>query len=219
MKSFSSEADVAHALADIAVRDAAVQAALQRYGEPPFWQRVPGFASLAQIILEQQVSLASAQAVLGRVQLACREINGSPRLDPGAVLALGAEGLGQAGVTRPKQAALLNLATACESGALSLPQLSACDDEQVFTQLTAIKGIGPWTANVYLIFALRRANAWPHHDVAVYESLRVMDNLPSRPAERYASDRASTDWQPYRAAVARLLWHMRLADTGREMKL
>jgi DNA-3-methyladenine glycosylase II len=214
---FSSAKDVERALRSIAKRDAAVRGALARYGQPPFWQRGPGFASLAQIILEQQVSLASAQAVLSRVQNACRQNNLASTLIPKAVLALDAKGLGLAGVTRPKQHALLALAQACEAGVLDLNAVSEMDDAAAHQSLTAIKGIGPWTANVYLIFALRRVNAWPDHDVAVHEAIRRMDELNERPTTTQALERAEA-WQPYRAAVARLLWHIRLVDTGRLMQ-
>ncbi len=214
---FNTAQEVERALHNIAKRDAAVGAALAHYGQPPFWQREPGFASLAQIILEQQVSLASAQAVLSRVQMACRENNLAIEMIPQAVLALNAEGLGRAGVTRPKQRALLALAAACEEGALDLNAVSLMDDERAHQSLIAITGIGPWTANVYLIFALKRANAWPDHDVAVHEAMRRMDDLNERPTTGQALERAQA-WQPYRAAVARLLWHIRLVDTGRVMQ-
>lgn len=218
MLTFDSADDCQQALLNCAARDARVSAALKHFGAPPFWQRPAGFAALAQIILEQQVSLASALAVHGRVAAQIKLNTSANELVPDAVLQLGAEGLGRLGVTRPKQRALLALALACEQQSLDLEGLSHASNEAVHAALTAITGIGPWTANVYLIMALRRADAWPEHDVAVHEAMKHMDNLNERPNSKAALERAR-DWQPYRAAVARLLWHVRLVQTKRMMPI
>jgi DNA-3-methyladenine glycosylase II len=218
MLTFNTADDCEQALRACAARDARVSAALKHYGHPPFWQRPAGFAALAQIILEQQVSLASALAVHGRVTAQIKLNASANELIPNAVLELGADGLGRLGVTRPKQRALLALASACEQRTLDLEALSHASNEAVHAALTAITGIGPWTANVYLIMALRRADAWPEHDVAVHEAMKHMDNLNERPHSKAALERAR-DWQPYRAAVARLLWHIRLVQTKRSMHI
>jgi DNA-3-methyladenine glycosylase II len=207
-RQFESEQDCNLALRALAQRDAGLQRVLHQCGTPPFWQRAPGFAALAHIILEQQVSLASAQAVQARVKQAA---GGMEAL---ALLKLGAKGLGEAGVTRPKQNALLALAQACESNALDLNALAWLEDDAAHDALTAIKGIGPWTANVYLIIALCRKDVWPLHDVALHEAMKQVDGLEVRPDSAQAAMRAQ-QWQPYRSAVARLLWHVRLHMTGR----
>ncbi len=216
MLTFDTAHDCEKALNACAASDARVGAALKRYGHPPFWQRPAGFAALAQIILEQQVSLASAQAVHSRVLAHHQEFTSANQLNPQAVLQLGAEGLGRLGVTRPKQRALLALAQACEQQSLDLQAISHASNEAVHAALTAITGIGPWTANVYLIMALRRADAWPEHDVAVHEAMKYLDGMDARPNTTLALQRAQA-WQPYRAAVARLLWHIRLVQTKRVM--
>ncbi len=203
-------ADVSQALIRLAAHEPWVGAALARYGVPPFWQRTPGFATLAQIIIEQQVSLASANAVFARVRVAT-----AGSVEPGALLALGADGLGRAGVTRPKQSALLALAAAYSDGSVNLAALSRADDEQVLHTLTALRGIGPWTANVYLIIALCRADVWPANDVALLQALQGVLALRARPSANEAAAIAAR-CAPYRSALARLLWHVRLRDTGRQ---
>jgi DNA-3-methyladenine glycosylase II len=202
-------AGVSQALIRLAAHEPWVGAALARYGVPPFWQRAPGFASLAQIIIEQQVSLASANAVFARVRVAAGSV------EPGALLALGADGLGRAGVTRPKQSALLALAGACSDGSVNLAALSHANDEHVLHTLTALRGIGPWTANVYLIIALCRADVWPANDVALLQALQGVLALRARPSVDEAEAIAAR-CAPHRSALARLLWHVRLRDTGRQ---
>lgn len=216
MLTFDSPDDCKQALRECAALDDRVYTALQRFGYPPFWQRPAGFGALTQIILEQQVSMASARAVHSRV-IAQIDLNTSaPELTPLAILTLGSDGLGRLGVTRPKQKALLSLALACDQQSLDLEALKHKNNEAVHAALTAITGIGPWTASVYLIMALKRADAWPEHDVAVHEAMKHLDGAASRPNTKIALERARS-WQPYRAAVARLLWHIRLVQTNRSM--
>jgi DNA-3-methyladenine glycosylase II len=205
----ASARDIADALNVLAGCEPWIRAALARCGLPPYWRREPGFATLAQIILEQQVSLASAQAVFTRVQAAAGGISAV------SLLAMGADGLGQAGVARPKQTALLALASACEAGTLKLCALDECDDDAVRNTLCALRGIGPWTVNVYLIIALGRADVWPANDVALLKSMQHLLALDVRPTPEQSAVIAAR-CAPHRSALARLLWHVRLHDTGRE---
>jgi DNA-3-methyladenine glycosylase II len=216
MLTYDSADDCNQALHECAARDDRVHAAIDHFGYPPFWQRPAGFATLAQIILEQQVSLASALAVHSRVTTQLKLNTSANEFTPHAILGLGSDGLGRLGVTRPKQKALLSLAQACDEASLDLDALKYETDDAVHASLTAISGIGPWTANVYLIIALRRANAWPEHDVAVHAAMQHLDGCAERPNTKIALNRA-LNWQPYRAAVARLLWHIRLVQTKRNM--
>lgn len=202
------EVDVA--LRTLARRVPALKAALQRYGPPPFWQRRPGFASLAHIVLEQQVSLASAAAVSARVRRACGR-----RITAAALQRLGADGLGACGVTRPKQRSLLALSEACRAGTLNLRRLAALSDMQAMAALTAVHGIGPWTANIYLLVALCRTDVWPANDVALLKAMQTVLGLPQVPTAAQGEVLASR-WAPHRSAVARLLYHVRLSDTGRQ---
>jgi DNA-3-methyladenine glycosylase II len=207
---YRDEAAFRQALVGLARRDTRLHAVLRTHGVPPFWRRGPGFASLAQIILEQQVSLAAATAVHDRVR---RQAGGG--LDAATVMRLGAEALGRCGVTRPKQRTLLALAAACESGRLDLDALAAHDDDAAVRALTDVHGIGPWTAHVYLLIVLCRADAWPADDVALLRAMQTALDLAERPSPRRGAALAEP-WRPHRGAAARLLYHLRLCETGRQ---
>ena len=134
---------------------------LKTHGPPPLWDRPPGFATLTRIILEQQVSLVSADAMYRRIQdaLVC--------VTPATVLAVGADGLRALGVTRQKSGYIHKLAEVIQAGSVDLDVLDAQDDGLVIDKLTSIKGIGPWTAGIYLLMALCRPDAWPPGDIAL----------------------------------------------------
>ncbi|MDE2048766.1 MAG: DNA-3-methyladenine glycosylase 2 family protein [Betaproteobacteria bacterium] len=207
---YSTAADVASALDHLCAGHPPLRRLLACHGYPPFWRRTPGFATLVLIILEQQVSLASAHAVYPRVRAQLGEVT------PDAVTQAGAAALGLAGVTRPKQRAVLALAEACRCGALDLAALDRLPDDAVADALTALPGVGPWTANVYLLMVLCRTDVWPVHDVALHEALRRALGAAQRPGAHEALNWAE-GCRPHRAAAARLLYHARLRDTGRTM--
>lgn len=179
---------------------------MTRHGPPPLWARRGGFATLARIVLEQQVSLASAAAVFRRVE---DELQGG--WSTRTVLAAGTDGLRARGITRQKAAYLVLIAEQIESGTLRLSALRRATDDAARTQLTSVRGIGPWTANIYLLMALRRPDVWPRGDLALHKALARMRRLPYVPtsdeAEHYA-----TRWAPYRAVAARILWHAYLRE-------
>lgn len=175
------------------------------YGPPPLWERETGFHTLLHIILEQQVSLASARAAYTRLREAVNP------LTPQGFLALSDEALKQIGFSRQKSLYGRELAVAILSGSLDLDGLDELDDDQARAQLLKVKGIGAWTANIYLLMALRRADIWPTGDLALVVALQQVKGLPARPSTEEALS-ISAAWQPWRAVAARLLWHHYLSQ-------
>ncbi len=169
--------------------------------DPPiFWTRKPGFASLIHIILEQQVSLASARASFDRLREAI-----SP-LTPDGFLELNDARLKSFGFSRQKAAYARNLAKAIVDGQLNLSRLDTMADKTVREELIKIKGIGPWTANIYLLTVLRRPDIWPKEDLALAVAAQKLKRLPARPTPQELEN-LSMVWKPWRAVAARLLWH------------
>jgi DNA-3-methyladenine glycosylase II len=188
--------------------DPALGLILSEWGMPPFWQREPGFATLVLLILEQQVSLESGAAMfrrlLGLVGVAT----------PKSVLGAGDDGLRSIGVTRQKSEYLLGLAAAVLTGELDLHGLSAVAEAEARSMLTAIKGIGLWTADAYLLSAVRLPDLFPIGDRAL--QVGVMEALGLGPTpDPEELELLSAPWRPVRAAAARLIWHRYLATRGR----
>ena len=179
-----------------------------RYGPPPLWPREPGFETLVLLMLEQQVSLAQARAMYARIVAA------TGRVTPAAVAALGESGLRSIGVTRQKSAYLSALATQVRLSRLDLGALDALPDAEVADALDALRGVGPWTAQCYLLFALRRRDVFPATDLALQEAVRQLWRLRARPTPQALTRRAEA-WRPHRAAAAHLLWHHYLSERGR----
>jgi DNA-3-methyladenine glycosylase II len=180
-----------------------------RHGPPPLWAREPGFETLVKIILEQQVSLGSAVAALGRLRAALGIDDGAP-LTPAAVIELGEEAMRTAGLTRQKAAYLAGLASDVDTGRLDLAAVAASSDDETRPSLTAVAGIGRWTADIYLLMALGRPDVWPDGDLALAAALRRakgLATLPSREEQRAIAEA----WRPWRAIAARILWHAYLA--------
>jgi DNA-3-methyladenine glycosylase II len=175
------------------------------FGPPPMWAREPGFPTLIHIILEQQVSLASARAAYERLLAAA-----SP-LTPARFLELDDVALKTIGFSRQKTAYGRELARAILDGHLDLAGLESLDDAAVRSELMAIKGIGPWTADIYLLMALRRPDVWPIGDLALANAAQRVKGLVSRPTPDEL-DGLGADWRPWRAVAARLLWHYYLSD-------
>jgi DNA-3-methyladenine glycosylase II len=198
-------ATLAAAAKRLASRDRDLARILAADGPPPLWARRPGFAALLRIILEQQVSLASARAILLRVR------RGLGRLTPGRVLSAGEEALRRMGLTRQKAAYCVNLARAVSGGALDLRGLGPLDDEAIRSRLTRVTGIGRWTADIYLLMALGRPDVWPAGDVALAKAARAVKRLRSLPAQDRLA-RIAEGWRPYRAVAARMLWHHYLTN-------
>ena len=192
------------AVAALAARDPALAGIAARHGMPPLWAREPGFATLVAIVLEQQVSLRSGAAALERLRSAA----GS--LEPADVAGLGEDGARAAGLTRQKARYIVALAGAALDGRFDPAAIAAATDDDARAALTALLGVGRWTADIYLLMALGRPDVWPEGDLALATSMRrslELAALPDRAAQRAIAER----WRPWRAVAARLLWHAYLA--------
>ena len=188
----------------LAEQDSDLAQLWQMQGEPPTWFREPTFATLIHIILEQQVSLASARAAFNKLLVLANP------LMPERFLALDEVALRQAGFSRQKMNYGRYLAHALLNGDLDLAELEQLDDVQVRQELTKIKGIGNWTANVYLMMALRRVDIWPSGDLAVAVAVQEIKKLPQRPKNDELTKLAE-QWQPWRGIAARLFWQYYLS--------
>ena len=190
----------AAALASLAGRDRDLARLYAEYGTPPTWFRAPGFPTLVHIILEQQVSVASARAAFARL------LSLASPLTPESFLALADAPLKGAGFSRQKTAYGRNLARSILDGHLALDALGAMPDAQVKAELTRVKGVGSWTADIYLLMSLRRPDAWPAGDLALAVAMQEVKGLASRPAP-FELVLAAERWRPWRAVGARLLWN------------
>lgn len=196
------EASLTEALAALGRLDPDCARALEEVGPPPLRYRPPGFATLLRIIVAQQVSLASAAAIWGRLEAACRP------LVPERLLELDEAALRGAGLSRQKARYARSLAETMLSGALNVSALEALDDEAAIAAVSAVKGLGRWSAEVYLLFSLGRPDVWPADDVGLMMGAQKLKRLAERPDAR-AMRALAEPWRPYRAVAARLLWHYR----------
>lgn len=189
----------------LAVRDPDLAVVVDTHGPPPLWAREPGFHTLIHIILEQQVSLASAKAAYGRL------IAATGRLVPERFLELNDADLKTIGFSRQKAAYGRGLADAMLDGRIDLARLETLDDDQVKVELTAIKGIGPWTADIYLLMVLRRPDTWPSGDLALASAVQRVKRMRKAPTPMKL-EHIGKAWQPWRAVAARILWHYYLSN-------
>jgi len=190
---------LAEAAESLAARDKDLARVLADNGTPPLWARRPGFATLIRIIREQQVSLASADATYRRLTADLAP------LTPHKIEAAGVSRLRSLGITRQKATYFVNVAEAIRTGDLDLKKIKSSDDETATGILTRIKGIGPWTAEIYLLMALRRPDVWPAGDIALAAATRSVKRLRERPRPAELAEIADV-WRPYRAVAARMLW-------------
>lgn len=188
----------------LAAQDPHLRAIVEQFGPPPLWAREPGFHTLIQIILEQQVSLASALAAYNRLVAATNP------LTPEHFLKLDDAALKTIGFSRQKTIYGRELARAIVQGQLDMEGLNDLSDEVARAELVKIKGIGRWTADIYLLMALRRADIFPGGDLALAVAVQKVHGLAARPTTDEL-DALSTRWQPWRAVAARLLWHYYLS--------
>ena len=188
--------------------DPALAASVERFGPPPLWARDPTFAALVHLILEQQVSLASARAAFDRLELAL-----AGGIEPGAFLELSDAELRAIGFSRQKAGYARDLAGALADG-FDLEVLATLADNDVRSSLMRLRGIGRWTADIYLIMCLRRPDVWPHGDQALATAARELLELPAQPTFEALEIRARS-WRPHRATAARILWHHYLSVRGR----
>ncbi|HXI88016.1 MAG TPA: hypothetical protein VNH64_11190 [Parvularculaceae bacterium] len=191
--------DVSKPCRALARRDAALRSALKAIGAPHIRRRPGGFEGLFRIIVEQQVSVSSAQAIWKRCGEAFETI------DAASALTIGEGGLKGLGLSGPKARYVVALAEAIEEGSIDLAALSGADDEDAREALVALKGIGPWTASIYLLFCEGRVDIWPPGDVALQTAYGAAAGLPRR-VEGRALDEKAQDWAPWRGLAAHILW-------------
>jgi|SRR5258705_2515660 len=194
-----TESDLDAALASLVQVDARFGHALTVAGRPPLRRRADGFGGLASIVVSQQLSTASAKAIWDRFAAALDP------LDHRALLRARTAKLARCGLSAPKIRTLKAIAKAIDRGALDLPGLVHRPADEAHAALTAIHGIGPWTADIYLLFCLGHADAWPAGDLALQEAARLLLALKSRPSTKEMGLLAEA-WRPWRGAAACLLW-------------
>lgn len=180
----------------------------ERRGVPPMWARPQGFATLVRIILEQQVSLASAATLYARLDAHAGGVA------PDRIALLGEDGLRAFGLTRQKARYVATLADRVASRALDLRAVSRAPDDRARAMLLAVPGLGPWSVDIYSLMALRRPDIWPQGDLALAITLRDLMALPALPSRNTQRDIAAA-WSPWRSVAARLLWSDYLARRTR----
>ena len=185
---------------ELAERDPDIARAYAQVGIPPMLARRTGFALLIETICSQQVSANASRAIMGRLD----EVVG--KLEPKTFLALDEAALKGIGFSRQKISYGRVLAEAVASGALKFSRLNRLDDEDVIAELTRLKGIGRWTAEIYLLFALKRPDVWPADDLAVVMAVQHLKGLKKRP-DRKTMLKIGEAWRPWRSVAARLMWH------------
>jgi DNA-3-methyladenine glycosylase II len=192
----------------LTTEDTALAAIVARHGPPQFWHRHPGFSTLVLFILEQQVSLESGAAVFRRIS------NAAGSVKPESVLALGEEGLRAAGTTRQKAGYLIGLAESVLSADLDFDELERMSSVHARDVLLRINGVGPWTADVYLLSALRHVDVLPVGDRALQVGAAEALSLSTVPTPGDL-ELIAEPWRPLRSVAARLIWHGYLARRGR----
>lgn len=191
----------------LAGKDHHLKTIIIQCGYPPMWSREPGFATLVQIILEQQVSLASAKAAFGKLQAFTGCITAA------SISALTDAEYKACYFSRQKTTYVRHLAESVLSDQLNIKQLESEPDEVVRTVLKKIKGIGNWTVDVYLMMALHRADCFPLGDIALINSFKAIKGLPLAGKEEIGM--LSNAWKPYRTVAAYLLWHAYLSKRAK----
>jgi DNA-3-methyladenine glycosylase II len=188
----------------LASNDDELKLIIDTYGYPPMWTRANTFETLVHIILEQQVSLASALAALNKLKERLTEIT------PEALLLLNDDELKSCYFSRQKMSYVRYLAEALRSGTLDLSALENQPDDSVRATLKQFKGIGNWTIDIYLMFVLRRMDIFPIGDLAAVNALKKIKNMPPTSSREVVLD-FTKNWQPYRTAATMLLWHFYLS--------
>jgi DNA-3-methyladenine glycosylase II len=194
-----------HSICDkLAAADPDFSAIIKAYGYPPFWSRPNTFETLVHIILEQQVSLASALSALNKLKERLQE------LTPERLLLLTDEEMRVCYVSRQKNSYIKHLAEALLTGQLNLTDLEDMPDNEVRAKLVALKGIGNWTADVYLMFVLQHSDIFPVGDLAAVNAMKRVKNLPADITKEQMIELAM-QWQPHRTIATMLLWHYYLS--------
>ncbi len=198
MRIIATEADIRAGVKALRRKCATMRLVHDTAGDPPLRRRPAGFEGLARVVVGQQLSIASAAAIWQRTAAACEPF------EPATLLRLADERLAGAGLSRPKIRTLRAIAAACADG-LDLAALEGASDEQVHAALTGVVGIGPWTADIYIMFCLGRADGWAPGDLALQIAAQRALGLADRPGKDDMLALAER-WRPWRGVAARLLW-------------
>lgn len=209
MQTIATKADLERGIAELLTADARFAAVYEKTGCPPLRRSEAGYRGVMKIIAGQQVSKASAAAIWERMQQAL-----SP-MEPGHVEGLGDDAFRAAGLSGPKIKAVKALTQAINQGELDFGALEAKDDQAVSDSLCAVKGIGPWSAEIYLLSCLGRPDAWPGGDLALQIAAADAFALTSRPDAKAMTAMAEA-WRPWRSIAARLLWAYYAVLLGRQ---
>lgn len=204
-----TETDLDTALAALGKADPRFSALLATAGRPPLRRRPDGFSGLAATVVSQQLSTASAGAIWGRLAAAFEPF------EPAAIIRARAVRLARLGLSAPKIRALKEIARAVARGELALATLGELAAEDAHAALTRVHGIGPWTADIYLLSCLGHADAWPAGDLALQEAARLAFALRARPTAKEMVPLAEP-WRPWRAVAARVLWTYYRSVKGRD---
>lgn len=181
------------------------------YGPPPLWNRPPGFETLLQIILEQQVSLSSAKACYDKLCVRLKTVT------PRKLLTLDDAEMKRIGFSRQKTAYARHLAEAVVNKAIDLDDLNGRPDGEVKSELMRHKGVGEWTSDIYLLMALLRPDVMPKGDIALHTAWHQLSGEPRPTADEFLE--IAERWRPYRSVAARMLWHYYLSEKVRNVKM
>ncbi len=204
LATIETEADLRGGVEILCVREPAFAKVYAATGLPPLRRKPGGLAGLLEIITYQMISLSAAAAIWQRVEekLVPFDAQMMAELDDSTYLACG--------LSRPKIRTIRAVLADINQSKLTLPDFKTAENSKIFSRLTDIKGIGPWSAHIYLLTHLGRIDIWPVGDLALQESAKMLFDLETRPTEKQMHEMAKP-WQPWRAAAARLLWsHYRL---------
>lgn len=204
-----TEHSLKNACKHLATNDIHLAAAFAKYGVPPMWDREPGFATLIKIILEQQVSLASAKACFDKLAAAIGNVT------PHNILKLTDSELKSVGFSRQKSAYARHLANAVIDKQIDLASLHTLSDADVKAELIKLKGIGEWTSDIYLVMALLRPDVMPKGDIALHAAWHKLSGEPRPSSDEFLV--IAERWQPFRSVAARILWHFYLSELGRSI--
>ncbi len=176
----------------------------ETYGIPPLWNRPTGFATLLQIILEQQVSLASAKACFDKLEARLKEVT------PERVISLSDDELKAVGFSRQKTSYARHLADAVLEARIDIEGLHHLPDSEVKAELIKLKGVGEWTSDIYLLMALLRPDIMPKGDIALHSAWHRVSGEPRPGSDEFLA--IAERWRPHRSTAARLLWHFYLSE-------
>ena len=194
---------------ELAAKDAHLKRVVDTYGTPPLWDREPGFATLLYIILEQQVSLASAKACFNKLAARVGDVSPQNLLDSTDTE------LKRDGFSRQKTAYARHLAEAILERRIDLDALHTLPDDDVKDELIKLKGVGTWTAECYLLMVLLRPDVMPRGDIALHAAYHKLTGAERRPTSDEFIEIA-VKWSPYRSVAARLLWHFYLSEKAKK---